>query len=131
MKDPEYNAVDVLNCSDRELTVVATFSCENTIEFEDTAHWAVEMLAPLSSALQLETDAIWNAEVKVSETSKFVLKDVMALRRMEYCELAEAAVLGEAEAEATVKLSCASADATRKSMVRMWVSLGEGGMLLI
>jgi len=67
----------------------------------------------------------------VRETSKLLLKDVMAFRRTEYCELMEAAVLGVVEAEATVKLSCASVDVIRNSIVTICARLGMGRMLLI
>jgi hypothetical protein len=49
-----------------------------------------------------------NAEVKLMDTSKFELFDVMALSWMLYCELLERAVLGKAAEEETVKLSCPS-----------------------
>lgn len=107
------------------------FSCEKTIELDETAHWAVEMLAELSRALQLETDVMEKAEVKVRETSKFVLNEVMAFRVMEYCEFADAAVLGLAEAEATVKLTCEWTSASRKRVITICVIFWVGGMLLI
>lgn len=59
-----------------------------------------------------------------------VLNEVMAFKRMEYCELVEAAVLGVAEAEATVKLSCECMVVTSRRRITISV-VCVGGMLLI
>jgi hypothetical protein len=48
-----------------------------------------------------------NAEVKVTERSKLVLNDVIALSWIVYCDEVERAVLGETLEEVTVKLTCA------------------------
>ncbi len=111
-----------MNCKNNELTVLFIFSWENTIEFEDNAHVAVDIVLPLRRALQFDTDVMEKAEVKESDTSKFVVNEVMALRRMEYCELDEAAVLGEAEAEATVKLSCECTEWMNRRMMTIMVA---------
>jgi len=97
--------VEVVNASERVLTVEPMFSCVKTIEFEERVHAAVEMAAPLSVAWQAETAVREKALVKVRERSKLVLKVVMALRTIWYWELVEPAVLGEAVADETAKLT--------------------------
>jgi hypothetical protein len=47
------------------------------------------------------------ADEKVTETSKLMLKEVIALSCTVYCPEVERAVLGETVEEVTVKLTCA------------------------
>ena len=106
MKDPEYRAVEVVKSKVREVTVVAMPKELKTMALEVNAQTAPEMVAPLSATEQPVTAESAKADVKLSEMSKLLLKEVMALSCSWYWDAVDLAVSGEAAAEAIVKLTC-------------------------
>ena len=107
-KDPAYSAVPVVNTSVRLFMVAALLSEENVTRFDEfaRAHTADDTTAPLMDSWQPESVPSEKAEGKVTDRSKLVLKEVMALSWMVYCEMVRV-VLGLTPEEATAKLTCA------------------------
>lgn len=99
-------AVAVVKFRTTLLTVWTRLALENVIVFvavlrEQTA---LETLAPLQLKSQAETETSEKAEGKVRLILKLAWNGVVALRRMEYCEANDFAVLGVAADESTAKL---------------------------
>ncbi len=76
-------------------------------DVEVITHTAVGTITAFIDSWHPVRFEITNAEGKVIDKSKLVLKVVMALSWMVYLDEVERAVLGEAPEEATVKLTCA------------------------
>lgn len=88
--------------------VAALLSDENVTRFDEfvKVHTAEDTTAALMDNWHPESVPNEKAEGKVTERSKLVLKVVMALSCMVYCEMVRV-VLGLTLEDATVKLTCA------------------------
>ena len=105
MNDPEYIAVDVVNASDKLVTVVAIFNEANTIEFEFKVQVAPFTAALFKVIVQAVTLLRVKAEGKAKVISKSVENVLVGLSCIWYCELVDLAELGVAVVEVIVKLT--------------------------
>lgn len=88
VEDPEYLAVDVLNCNWMLLIELFILSCENIIALfvEFTVHTALARGLPLSKNWHPDTLPIVYWVGNVTWTSKFIAKGVTALKLNKYLE---------------------------------------------